>query len=296
LTKKLKLIFIAIILLILMLSFGLTFVAPYAILQPPRISEPTTPKSLDLKSESLTVKSKEGHSLNGYWINSNQDSTRGVMILVHGVGGCKEHFLGLAQSLSKRGIASVLFDGRAHGRSEGDYCTYGFYEKEDISKIVDVLKSRNPELKIGIWGNSLGGAISLQALAFDKRIDFGIIESTFTDLNQIVFDYFNKAVKGFGIKILSDYSLRKAGRIAHFDPEKVKPIRSVNNINQSVLIAHGDMDENISYKYGQRLFNELKSSDKEFVLVEGGGHFDLFQKGGSEYKEKLMRFINRNLK
>lgn len=293
--KRTIFLLLTIFILFLLLGFGLTFIAPYAILQPPRIIDQTTPQSLDLQSESLRVKTKEGFTLNGYWIKSKQDTTRGIMILVHGIGGCKEHFLGLAQSLSKRGIASVLFDGRAHGTSEGEYCTYGFYEKQDISKIVDLIKKREPELKIGIWGNSLGGAISIQALENDPRIDFGIIESTFTDLNQIVYDYFNKAVKGFGLKMLSDYSLGKAGAIANFNPSDIKPIRSVSNITQSVLIAHGDKDMNISYKYGQSLFDALKTTKKEFILVEGGGHFDLFQKGGANYKEKLMQFIDVNL-
>jgi len=238
-----------------------------------------TPQSLGLQSENLSVKTKDEITLNGYWIESNQDTTRGLMILVHGIGGCKEHFLGLSQSLADRGIASVLFDGRAHGKSEGEYCTYGFQEKQDISQIIDFIKSKTPELKIGIWGNSLGGAIS-----------------TFTKLDQIVFDYFNKGVKGFGIKYLSDYALGRAGTIADFDAKEIQPIVSVQNIAQPVLIAHGDSDANISVTYGQELFAALKSIDKEFIEVEDGGHFDLFQKGGSAYKDKLMHFIDSNLK
>ena len=64
------------------------------------------------------------------------------MILVHGIGGCKESFLSLANRLANQGIASVLFDNRAHGQSGGQYSTYGFYEKKDISRIIDILKSK----------------------------------------------------------------------------------------------------------------------------------------------------------
>ena len=274
---------------------GVNNIAPYAITQPPRINESITPKELDLKSEPLNLITKDGIELSGYWIKSQKDTNRGIIILIHGIGGCKEHFLNLAKELSKKGIESIVFDGRAHGKSGGEFCTYGFKEKKDIAQIVDKIKERKPNLPIGIWGNSLGGAIAIQTLEFDERIKFGIIESTFTELNQIVFDYKKRILKGIGIRSLSDFALKRAGQIADFEPLKIKPIESVKNIKQSIFIAHGDSDKNISSKYGQQLFENLKPKDKEFTLVKGGGHFDLFDKGGIEYKNKIMNFIDRNL-
>lgn len=86
-------------------------------------------------------------------------------------------------------IDTFIFDSRAHGESQGKYCTYGFYEKKDISAIVDFIGPKYRNVNIGIWGNSLGAAVAIQAMEYDSRILFGIIESTFTDLSQIVFDY-----------------------------------------------------------------------------------------------------------
>ena len=274
---------------------GVNNIAPYAITQPPRITESIVPENLGLISENLNITTRDKVDLSGYWIKSETDSSRGIIILIHGIGGCKEHFLNLAKELSERGIESIVFDGRAHGKSGGEFCTYGFKEKKDIAEIVDKIKERKPNLPIGIWGNSLGGAIAIQALEFDERIKFGIIESTFTELNQIVFDYKKRILRGIGIRNLSDFALKRAGQIADFEPHNIKPIESVKNIEQSIFMAHGDADENISYKYGQQLFENLKTSDKEFFLVKNGGHFDLFDKGGIIYKNKIMHFIDRNL-
>jgi len=211
--------------------------------------------------------------------------------------------------LQKSRIESIVFDARAHGKSGGQYCTYGFNEKKDVADIVDFIKAKTPDLPIadaidfintekvdlpiGIWGNSLGGAVALQALEYDERIQFGVIESTFTELDQIVIDY-KKRMLGFGFRFMSDYALKLAGEIANFKSAEVKPIESVKNIEQPILITHGDADKNISYKYGQQLFDNLKSEDKEFVLVEGGGHADMYIQGGAEYKAKIMGFIERN--
>lgn len=283
------------ILIGIVVFIGIHFIAPYAVTQPPRINENISPDQLGLESGKLNVTTEDGFTLDGYWIKSKANLPRGIMIFVHGVGGCKEHFLHLSKELSERGIESILFDGRAHGKSGGEFCTYGFKEKKDISKIVDQIKKRKPNLKIGIWGNSLGGAIAIQTLEIEQRIDFGIIESTFTELDKIVFDYKKRILKGIGIKWLSNYGLMRVGQIADFNPDKIKPIHSVKNIEQPMLIAHGNADKNISIEYGKQLFENLKSKDKEFILVEGGGHFDLYDKGGEEYKAKLIRFIEKNL-
>ncbi|WP_299626530.1 alpha/beta hydrolase [uncultured Tenacibaculum sp.] len=270
-------------------------VAPYAIIKPPRVSITKTPKDLNLDFEEITVNTQDSLTLNGYWIKSQHQQPKGILILLHGIGGCKEHFLELSETLAISGIESILFDGRAHGKSEGEFCTYGFYEKNDVSKIVDLIKTKAPNLKIGIWGNSLGGAIALQTLENDKRIAFGVIESTFTELDQIVFQYKKNLLKGFGIKFLSDFSLKKAGEIANFNPDKVKPIQAVKNISQPVLIAHGSDDRNIPIVFGKQLFKNLASKDKKFINVKDGGHHNLFEKGGITYKKELLDFINRNL-
>jgi len=271
-------------------------ILPYSIIKPQRISENITPDSLNLKSTHIDICVDKNVTLKGYWIQPDQNETKAIMILLHGIGGCKEHFLGLAKKLANKGIASIVFDSRAHGKSGGEYCTYGYKEKKDISKIINYIKSKAPTLPLGIWGNSMGGAIAIQALEEDNRLEFGIIESTFTELDQIVYDYQKRHLKGIGIKILTDFALKRAGEIGDFDPNMVKPIISVKNIEQPVLITHGDSDENISFHYGKALFDELKSKHKKFIKVKGGGHYDLSTKGGFNYNETIFDFLQNSIK
>jgi len=296
LNSKIKYGIYGVILIGLLGFIGIHFIAPYVITKPPRVHVNILPEKLGLKNEILGIRTTDGVELNGYWIKSGIDSTKGIIILLHGIGGCKEHFLSLSRELCTKGIETIIFDGRAHGKSGGEFCTYGFKEKKDISQIVDKIKKINPNLQVGIWGNSLGGAIAIQAMEFDERIEFGIIESTFTDLNKIVYDYKKRILKGIGIKLLSDYAINRAGKVANFNPQKIKPIESVKNIEQPILLAHGDSDPNISVEYGKQLFENLKTKNKELIIIEGGGHFDLFDKGGKEYKTKLLNFIEQNLK
>jgi len=241
----------------------------------------------------LTVKTSDSLQLVGHW--TQVDSAKATIILVHGIGACKEQFFGLAKRLATQQIEAIFVDSRAHGQSEGTYTTYGFKEKNDIALLVDQIEQMYPSRPIGIWGNSLGGAVAIQALEHDERIDFGIIESTFTELDQIIYDYMDRWFFGLGIRTLSDKALKKAGKIADFAPDQVKPIQSVRNIEQPVFFAHGSADKSISAAYGKALHDAAASTEKEFYLVEGAGHNNVANMGGTAYQKKLELFINQHV-
>lgn len=293
--KKLKYLLTFLFIILFFAFLGIHYIAPYGILQPPRVNGDLTPQQLGITSEPLTIEVAPDLNLRGYWLQSKMDSVKAIIIIVHGVGGCKESYLHLSHKLANRGIESIILDGRAHGQSDGQFCTYGYQEKEDISKVVDFIKTKKPTIPIGIWGNSMGGAIALLSLEQDKRLEFGLVESTFADLQQIVFDYQKRLAKGIGIRWVSDYAIKRAGILGNFKPEKVKPIEAVKNIEQPVIITHGEADINITYRYGQLLFDNLKSIDKEFFLVKNGGHENVHVVGGQAFENKMIGFIERQL-
>ncbi len=264
---------------------------PYAIIKPPRVSLKMTPKDLNLSSKVLTIVVEDTIQLKGYWVKNDSIIPKAIVLYTHGIGSCKEHALELAKNLSGIQVEAVLMDSRGHGESGGQFCTHGFKEKYDISKIIDFVKKENDSTPIGIWGHSMGGAIALQALELDKRIEFGIVESTYTDLDQIVYDYQKQMTYGIGLKPACYISLTEAGKIADFDPYQVSPINAVQQIEQPIIIAHGEVDENIKFEYGKLLFENLKSKDKKFVPIKNAGHLDLPQKGGEAYDKLIKDFI-----
>ncbi|MGJ8591376.1 MAG: alpha/beta hydrolase [Aquaticitalea sp.] len=285
------------IVIIIILSFGFyiatVHILPFAIIKPYRAVGVNKLDGQNLNYKKIDVKTFDSINLKGYYVKSLQDKTLASIILVHGIGGCKENFTNLAIKLAQQGYDIWLFDNRAHGQSGGLYSTYGFYEKRDISEIVSTIKEETPNTKIGIWGNSLGGAISVQALADDKRIDFGIIESSFSDLRQIVYDYQKRFTYGLGLKFASDIALDEAGKIAKFNPDEIKPIQSATQITQPVLIIHGDADLNIDVKYGKALYKAIGSDEKDLLLVKKGGHYGLGETGGLDYQNRISEFLKR---
>jgi alpha-beta hydrolase superfamily lysophospholipase len=215
----------------------------------------------------------------------------GTIILLHGIRGYKEHFTTLAAKLNDKGYNTLALDLRAHGESDGEYCTYGYYEKYDVQKALDYLLTKGVDSNIGVWGQSLGGAIALQTLAIDPRLKFGIIESTFSEFTTIVDDY-SERMFGFSIPFVNQYALYRASEIAHFKPEEVSPQNSAKNIQQPVLVAHGTADIHIQFAYGKANFDNLASDQKIFLPIKGAVHHNVWHVGGKPYFKKVFSFLS----
>ncbi|MCB0760456.1 MAG: alpha/beta fold hydrolase [Flavobacteriales bacterium] len=271
-------------------TLGFYFVGPYYILEPPTHC---TDHEWDVPYEELEIRGENDVPI-AVLHTPAADSTKGVVILVHGIGSCKRQWVSVAALLARRGYASIAVDLRTHGNSGGEYCTFGYHEKQDIKQVADWAFAKYPSSPVGIWGNSLGGAIGLQSLENDPRLQFGVIECTFTTMHQIVYDYHRRHV-GFAIEWMVDRALDRAGEIAAFDPEAVAPVVSCTHIHQPVIISHGTDDPNIDFAYGKELFNALASGQKEFVPVEGGHHNDLHTLGGWDYLNHFIDFIDHAL-
>ena len=285
-----SIIFLYTLLLLLVLAFELG--APYLIIHPFKLGQRTTAAAQSLNYKSINITTSDRINLVGDLILPTNGKIRGALIMLHGINGNRSFFLRSAAQQAANGIAVFVFDQRGHGQSGGEFCTFGYNEKKDISTILDTLQHYIPNTSIGVWGHSLGGAVAIQALEHDKRLKFGIVESTFTRLDDIVYDYMELRL-GFKARFLSDHALRKAEGIAHFDANEVQPIVSIANVTQPLFMAHGDADQRISVEYGKALYANAVSLEKEFHLIHGAGHMNLSNVGGPEYTMAILNFLNR---
>ena len=114
------------------------------------------------------------------------------MILVHGLGGCKNciDVLMPAGMLWRNGFNVLLIDLRDMGDStfEDGRSTIGNEEHRDVLGAWDWLvkeKGFDPK-RIGLFANSLGGANANYAFSEEPRIAALFLQSTFGNLQQII--------------------------------------------------------------------------------------------------------------
>ncbi len=253
------------------------------------------PASVPLAQQDFTSLSFE--SFDGLHLVANVytvSHAKATIILLHGIRSNKEQWYPTALWLNAQGYNAVALDLRAHGQSEGRYCTFGYKEKKDVSALIHYLKQKGFAQPYGIWGHSLGGAIALQTMAYVPDIKFGIIESAYAGFSEIVHDYAHYYVP-FVPDFLNDWWIKSAAEKAGFSPSKVSPLKAANSLKQPVLIVHGQADKKIKVNNALRLFEKIKSKEKGLLLIPKAGHNDIHRVGGKKFFQRIALFLAQQI-
>jgi dipeptidyl aminopeptidase/acylaminoacyl peptidase len=252
------------------------------------------PRDAGLPQDNLTLQTREGYKLDCWFVRQPRNP-RGTIIYLHGVGDCKIGGVPYAKLFYGRGFNVFLYDARRHGKSEGRYCTFGFYEKHDLSAAIDYLNSLTEMSagKIGVFGTSMGAAVALQAAAIDQRIEAIVAEASFTDLRTIMVDYQKRIIK-LPWHFLRNLAISRSQKLAQFKARYVSPIHAVQNVHKPVLFIHGTDDTRIRAEYSSALYANA-NQPKELFLIHKGDHTDLLNVGGSEYEQRIVAFFEKYL-
>ncbi len=286
------------------LDYAVTSILPFMPIRPPRVTRERIlkkyhdlidPSSIGLKYSDFNITVEDSIKLKGWFIYSQSEPAQGTIFLLHGIASCRNSMLPLAKILATEGFNCVCYDSRHNDESGGLYCTYGYYEKRDLSRYIDSALIRFPNSgPYGVFGNSLGAAIAVQAMSEDKRIVCGIAESTFADLRNNMRDYFAR-IFFLKVNFITDKILRNTEQIAHFQIDNVQPVISAKKITQPIMIIHGLKDEIISPAYGQKVYDNLSSKEKFWYPIPKGNHYNLSGIGGSLYHQRLINFFKKYL-
>lgn len=298
--KAIKVSLVIVLILLLGAIFVVENVLPYAGIKPMRrkpedlrwmMPKGLKPENYGLRGQALSIQTPDHLQLSAILTESNKDTTWGTVVLLHGISACKEIEFERASLLAEAGYASLLLDLRAHGQSEGEYCTFGYAEKNDLRAVADTLSKRFPNRPLAIWGASLGGAVALQAMEVEPRYQFGIVESTFDEFEKVALEYGADWLFGLRSLWLTQRVLHKSGEIAHFDPNAVKPVQSAAKIDRPILFIHGDKDARIPMWFGERNYEACPAPGKRWYKVPGAGHNNLWRIAGDSMRTNVLGFL-----
>jgi len=277
-------------------------IGPTILLQPKRrgkdfylaLHHPVTPADVDLQYEEINVLTRDGLRLN-CWLVKAGARAKGTILFLHGVGDCKIAGIPYARLFYDNGFNTFLYDSRRHGESEGQYCTYGYYEKHDVISVIDYLQTRSDIHlgKIGVFGSSMGAAVAIQAAALDKRIVAIVAENSFATLRSIFDDYQKRMIR-LPFHYLRNIVIKRSELIARFKANDVSPLDSVRHIHLPLLFVYCTEDRHIHPRYSTMLHNNT-DEPKELYAIEGASHNDAWQVGGEPYRQKLATFFKKHL-
>lgn len=242
--------------------------------------------------ETVNIKSKDNLKLNALMIDNKSDKW---VILVHGYKRDSNSMKGIAIEYLKNGYNVLLIDNRAHGKSEGEYITMGWFEKEDISLWVDYINQKRENQKIVLHGISMGAASVLNATALNlKNVVATVEDSSYTS----VWDIFKSELKvRFSLPSFPvlDFSRYVAKKRAKFDIKKASTIDVINNAKTPILFIHGAKDDFVPVDMAYKLYEKYENK-KALYIFEGASHADSRFIDKDKYYKVIFDFLNEIVK
>lgn len=172
------------------------------------------------------------------------------------------------------GLAVFAFDFAGSGKSDGEYVSLGYYEREDLSCIVAHLRATNVVSTIALWGRSMGAATSLMFGDRDPSIACMILDSPFADLTQLCEEMVEKAreqgvivpgiVVSLAIRMIQSSVKKQAG----FNIKHISPIAHADKCFIPALFVAGEHDDFIKKHHSEDLHAKY-AGDKNLIIVEG---------------------------
>jgi pimeloyl-ACP methyl ester carboxylesterase len=219
---------------------------------------------------------------------------RGTIFLLHGLGDSKEYFPYEFYSfiLAGQGYRVILVDSRGHGRSTGDYLTYGARESRDLVQVLDDLQGQGLIIgNVGVLGISYGASTAICWAAIDPRVRAVVALEPFSSLRDATVDA-GPILLGSTSWMFSENDLQKiatrVGKLGGFDVDRDSPLAAIAHCTTPILLIHGKADNFLRPAHSIRL-HQADPDHSKLILVDGASHLDLWFKA----VEMITRESNR---
>ena len=135
------------------------------------------------------------------------------------------------------------------------YRNFGELELQDLEDGLNWLKKHpfvDPD-RIGLWGWSYGGYMTLYALTHSKSFKLGIAGASVTDWRDYDTIYTER------------YMAMPQNNAEGY--EKSSPVNSAADLQGNLLIIHGTMDDNVHMQNTIQMINALQNEGKSFEMM-----------------------------
>ncbi|HLD26435.1 MAG TPA: alpha/beta fold hydrolase [Patescibacteria group bacterium] len=202
-----------------------------------------------------------------------------------------EKYITYTDVFSRNGYIVFKSDYRGHGNSEGtpESAYYSPAYTIDVLNAVSSIKKykdSDPE-KIGMWGHSMGGMITLRSMVVTDDIKAGVIWAGVTASYEDLANKWHRTdrSKRTFIPTQQEQVGHKQGRqelidtYGNFDTNtqfwgSISPLSFVKDISGPIQLHHGTSDEQVPILFSQKLDQALKKVEKitKFFAYEGDNH------------------------
>ena len=248
------------------------------------------PDARFLKKEDFqdyVVKSYDGYELHAAFLPAKKETDRYV-ILCHGYTDTRYGMIKYLRFFHALDVHCVIYDERGHGENLRCPCSFGIREAKDLMVMIeDTYKRYGENLRLGMLGESLGGATVLTALQYNPKVAFVVDDCGFSDIVPVLKDGVRKNHLLGGMVYLASF-MAKLLYGASFTA--ARPVAAVKGNRIPLLIMHGAEDDFILPFHSEA----VKAATEGYVelhLFPGAGHAGSAIVSPEEYARLLKQFL-----
>lgn len=206
----------------------------------------------------------------------NKSNANATIITIHGHGSSMGRIIGADMSLLHKAILPLwnagynilAIDLRNHGYSGySGLVTLGYYEALDVLSAIDfvvnksLIEQNEANPRIGLWGESMGGATVLQAASRDSHqnhIKAVLSDASFSSLEDVVSHWASHKAPWLP-QILIDYFFVWIHFFMPIPMENLSVDKLAGSINAPVMIVHGTTDKIVPYYNAEKIIDSFKT-------------------------------------
>jgi uncharacterized protein len=243
------------------------------------------PEAMGYKYETVQYPSLNGKKLWAIFIPTKK-APRGTVVHFHGnYGNISNHFP-LSIFLIKHGFDVLIFDYQGYGASEGRPSPENAAQDGIATLRYALDHLRDPQTGVAAFGQSLGGAAAIVAVAQEPRVKGAVIEAAFSSYSQMAKEALRRSAWTWLFSFLVPGFLNR-----HYNPEdyvaRISP--------RPLFFIHGDKDTIVPVHMSQDLFAKVKDP-KKIWIIPGANHLEGKRRAGAAYEEEIVKFFSEVLK
>lgn len=238
----------------------------------------------------------DGHTVPADFIYSGEKSSD-IVVMAHGLGGNRYTNYPIAELFLENGYSVITYDQRSTNENTAEKTTFGYWEKYDLIDCINYAKQFSDGKKIGVWGESFGGATAVQAVAHENTqedVAFLVLDCPVSSMEWMI----EETMKEMEIGIPLDYMMWW-GNIANkmelgFSYEDVDCAKVAKNINIPTMVINSKIDKTTPYFMGKDIYDNLSSTEKEIWTVTDSEHTAMWLDHNEEYRNRVTSLIEDN--
>ena len=192
------------------------------------------------------------------------------VVYLHGNSSSRCEAVAEIKYLLPLNITVFAFDFSGCGKSQGEYISLGYYERDDVECVIEYLRKTNKVSTIGLWGRSMGAVTAIMYGDRDPSIAGMVLDSAFASLKELIEELVKSRVN------LPDFILNQATKLvkstinkkAKFNLDEIEPKKYAVRCFIPALFCHAKDDSFVNQHHCKDL-SDVYAGDKNVIYVDG---------------------------